>query len=289
MDGSGELNRNTASRVIMKTMHCTAETKLSTEAKLRISTQDRGALFYADWLDTVFIHYEVDPEELQKIVPFPLDLHDGKAYISLVAFTLNKLRPRHLGPLGRMLFRPFSDHGFLNVRTYVRQGSETGIYFLAEWLNSRLAVPLGPKTFGLPYRFGHLNYQHAIARENDIQGQVESEHKLSYRAKLPPDRTFNPVEGGTLDEFLIERYTAFTHDGTRARFFRIWHEPWPQCPVDLTVEDDGLLTENWPLFRNATLVGANYSPGVRDVWMGFPHRIPRAENHHRLNTFLEMP
>ncbi|MFN7138739.1 MAG: hypothetical protein ACK4UN_05335, partial [Limisphaerales bacterium] len=85
------------------------------------------------------------------------------------------------------------------------------------------------------------------------------------------------------------RYTAFTHDGTRARFFRIWHEPWPQTPIDLKLEADQLLTGTWPLFRNAKFIGAHYSPGVRNVWMGFPHRIPAKEHHHRLKTFLEMP
>ena len=40
-------------------------------------------------------------------------------------------------------FRPIATHDFLNVRTYVRCGSETGIHFLAEWLSSWLAAKLG--------------------------------------------------------------------------------------------------------------------------------------------------
>src|SRR5204862_5450291 len=81
-------------------------------------------LFHAGWRRTVFIHYEVDPAALQPQVPFPLDTRDGKAYVSLVAFTLADLRLAAGGP-------PFSTHGLLNVRTYTRG---TGISFLADRL-----------------------------------------------------------------------------------------------------------------------------------------------------------
>ncbi|MFN7142050.1 MAG: DUF2071 domain-containing protein, partial [Limisphaerales bacterium] len=135
----------------MNTVANLQQTKLSAEAKARMLTQDHGALFLADWSQTVFIHFAVDPGELQPLVPFRLDLRDGAAYITLVAFTLNRMRPRGTGALGQLLLFPLSNHGFLNVRTYVREGNETGIYFLAEWLNNRWAIPLGPRTFGLPY------------------------------------------------------------------------------------------------------------------------------------------
>ena len=36
----------------------------------------------------VLIHYAFDPAELQPYVPFPLDLRDGKAYVSLVSFDI---------------------------------------------------------------------------------------------------------------------------------------------------------------------------------------------------------
>ena len=45
----------------------------------------------------LFIHFEVDAERLQRDVPFPLDLRDGKAYVSLVAFTMRAMRFRFGG------------------------------------------------------------------------------------------------------------------------------------------------------------------------------------------------
>jgi hypothetical protein len=71
----------------------------------------------------------------------------------------------------------------------------------------------------------------------------------------------------------MERYIAFNSAGGRKRFFRVWHPPWPQCPVSVKITDDTLLTQNWPWFKRAKLVGANFSPGFDQVWMGRPHRV----------------
>jgi uncharacterized protein YqjF (DUF2071 family) len=129
-------------------------------ARSRILSRKGEPLFLADWDHVVFIHYEVAPEILQPEVPFQLDLCDGKAYLSLVAFTMRRMRPRFGGRFTEWLFGPIATHEFLNVRTYVRHNGEPGIYFLAEWLANLLSVPLGPPTFGLPYRFGKIKYSH---------------------------------------------------------------------------------------------------------------------------------
>jgi len=228
-------------------------------------------LFLARWDRAVFIHFEADPVVLQRDVPFQLDLHDGRAFVSIVAFTLVRMRPRIGGQLGEWLFEPIASHEFLNVRTYVRHAGEPGIFFLAEWLSNPLSVRLGPRTFGLPYRFGHLRYAHAHD-DGEIVGTVSAnEGRLEYRTQLPA-ASFDPSEAESLTEFLLERYTAFTCQRGRRRLFRVWHEPWPQTPIDIEVTADGLpaSTGNW--WKSAEYTGAHYSPGL-EVWMGRPHRI----------------
>src|SRR5437868_5384556 len=87
-------------------------------------------LFIADWERVLMIHYELDPDALQRVVPFDLDLRCGRAFASAVAFTMRGMRPRFGGRLGAWLLRPIATHEFLNVRTYVRHKGESGIYFL---------------------------------------------------------------------------------------------------------------------------------------------------------------
>lgn len=238
--------------------------------------QTRGEpLLFSDWDKALMIHFEVDAAALQRDVPFELDLWEGRAFVSLVAFTMRGMRPRIGGRMGAWLLKPIATHDFLNVRTYVRHDGEPGIHFLAEWLSNLLAVKLGPRTFGLPYRFGRIAYEHDW-RRGKLSGRVEdapARTALVYRAELEFGAPFAPCEADSLDEWLMERYSAFNAAGGRRRFFRVWHPPWPQRRVDVALEDVSLLRQSWPWFADARLAGANFSPGLREVWMGRPRRV----------------
>jgi uncharacterized protein YqjF (DUF2071 family) len=249
--------------------------RLSDEGKARLLSRRGEPFFLAGWERALFIHFEVDAEALQRDVPFPLDLCDGKAYVSLVAFTMRDMRFRSGGKVLSFLLKPIATHRFLNVRTYVKHRNERGIFFITEWLSNWLSVQLGPLLYGLPYHFAKINYSHAH-EENRLCGKVESPEQsacFDYEAQLAACENFIPCKTGSRDEFFLERYTAFTACGLRRRFFRIWHPPWPQLPVTVAIKDDSLLKQRWPWFGGARLAGANYSPGFSDVWMGRAHRV----------------
>jgi uncharacterized protein YqjF (DUF2071 family) len=221
------------------------------------------------------LHYEVDPIALARIVPLEVEVYEGRAFVSLVAFTMRGMRPRRGGWLGKWLMKPISTHEFLNARTYVRQSGEVGIYFLAEWLANRISVALGPRIFGLPYRLGQIEYDHSW-KTGTLRGRVSDERgrtELVYRAEIDHPARFEECESGSLCEWLMERYTAFTQTGGKRRFFRVWHRPWLQTPAKVVANDKALLDENWPFLRDAKLSGANFSPGLSGVWMGRPHSI----------------
>ncbi|MCB1065545.1 MAG: DUF2071 domain-containing protein [Verrucomicrobiae bacterium] len=235
-------------------------------------------LFFADWERPVFLHFAVDPERLQPSVPFPLDLRDGKAWVTLVAFTMRGMRPGFGGRVSRWFLSPIATHPFLNVRTYVRVNGEPGIHFLTEWLPNRLAAILGPIVFGLPYRLGALDYHHAPEDDEPLRGRIENHGDgtaLSYEAEIPVPAHFAPCPRGSIDEFLLERYTAFVAwRGGLLGYFRVWHRPWPQVRVTADVRDEGLLTHvcgaaQWAPGMTCTL--AHFSPGSGDVAMGRPH------------------
>jgi hypothetical protein len=227
-------------------------------------------LFVADWDDVAFVHFAFERSALQPLVPFELDLFDGTAYVSLVAFTQRRLRPRRGGRLAAALSTPLATHEFLNVRTYVRHAGERGIYFLCEWVPNRLATWLGPPLYGLPYRLGRLRYRYdrpagaarheVIARGRRLAFDVIAEPN-------PPPATATP---GTLDAFLLERYTAFTRCRGRDACFRVDHAPWPQQRATVHFRENELLSRvgvDWP---SATLACANLSPGVKQVGLSPP-------------------
>jgi uncharacterized protein YqjF (DUF2071 family) len=253
----------------------------SERARERLLSFPGEPLFIADWTEVLMIHLQVERDCLQRVIPFALDLHEGEAYMTLVAFTMRQMRPRLGGKFGAWLLNPIASHRFLNVRTYVRHAKEPGIYFMTEWLSSRLSVALGPPVFGLPYRYGKLVYRHdALMRgdagEAEATGFVENgpgDGRFSYRAARLSGAQFTGCEPRSLDHWLMERYTAFTHHRGRSRFFRVWHAPWVQTPVRARIVENDLLLRRWPLLAGAELAGANYSPGAYNVWMGRPHRI----------------
>src|SRR5207237_1254458 len=141
-----------------------------------------------------------------------------------------------------------------------------------------LSVKLGPRSFGLPYRFGRISYDHANC-ERVMTGTVEADDNLLRYSSRPSRENFHPSEAGSLTEFLLERYTAFTFH-RRRRLFRVWHEPWEQIPIEVEVSANDLLASTGSWWKSAELIGANYSPGV-EVWMGRPHRITETDSSGR--------
>jgi len=228
-------------------------------------------LFLARWDRAVFINYCTDPEILQRQVPFELDLRDGQAFVSVVAFALVRMRPRIGGAWTEWLLKPIATHEFLNIRTYVRHNGEPGIFFLAEWLSNRLSVRLGPPTFGLPYHFGQLRYDHPMHGKSLRGSASAKEGGLDYDARIS-ESTFDACPRGSIGEFMLERYTAFTQRGRRRRLFRIWHSPWAQAAAMCEIGETSLIANTGSWWNTAEFIGANYSPGV-EVWMGRPHRI----------------
>ena len=229
----------------------------------------------ADWMDVLMCHLEVDARSLQGVTPYRIDCYHGRAFVSLVFFNLRNMRPRLGGWFGRLLFRPIATHPFLNVRTYVEHGGEHGIQFLVEWLPNRLSVRLGPPVFGLPYRLGRFSAENR--RNEGWLGREVEDGATGDAVRVSgslPGADESPCQPGSLDEWLMERYSAFTHCRGVSRYFRVWHEPWQQVPAEVRLQDDGLLRRHWPWMADAQLIGANYSTGLCDVWMGRPKRLP---------------
>jgi uncharacterized protein YqjF (DUF2071 family) len=225
-------------------------------------------MFRADWNQALFIHFRIDPTQLQPFVPFPLDIRDGDAFVSLVAFTQSRLRPAFGGAVAAALTAPLAEHEFLNLRAYVRVNEEPAIYFISEWIPNRLAVLIGPRMYGLPYRLGAHRYEHA---GQPVRGCVQApEGRLEYRAQVDADP--ESATAGTLDHFLLERYLAFTHRNGIHRCFRVEHSAWPQARAWVDVIDDSLLRSVSAWTRHIELIGGNYSAGVCDVTISAPQK-----------------
>jgi uncharacterized protein YqjF (DUF2071 family) len=223
----------------------------------------------------LFVHYRVPPEVLRPHVPHPLDLHDGSAWVSLVFFRLESMRPPGTGAFGRTLLRPISEHLFLNVRTYVRAEAGAGIHFLAEWIPNRISAWIGPRTYGLPYRLGRFEdnftgLERGVGRVCISDPALAADLALTFPVRPEQLATARP---GTTEEFLLERYTAYTSRANVRRCFHVEHEPWRFHAVDWFRADLSLVERAFPWFAAAEFHSAHLAPGVRNVRMSRPAKL----------------
>lgn len=169
---------------------------------------------YQRWHRLLFAHWTVPAAAVQARLPHGLyvDTYRGEAYLGLVPFFMQGVRPRGLPPVpGLSWFLEF------NLRTYVfdDQG-RPGVWFYSLDCNQALAVAVARRWFHLPYE--HATMQATVQGETcDFTSRRRGTSAPADRfAWTAPTQGGRPAEAGSLEEFLVERYRLFTvrTDGT---------------------------------------------------------------------------
>ena len=212
---------------------------------LVLTFQDRGWVISQRWKDVVFLHYKVNPEKLQKMVPFPLDLFEGEAVVSIVPFVMSRIRFPFLLPVPGL-----SQLLELNLRTYVIVNNRPAVYFFTLDSNHLPGILIARWFFALPYRWMKLAFsfdRHYEFRSKDfyLKGSI-GDHKNS----------------SEFDLWSTERYALFTKRGQKTYQGIVEHAPWKlqSFQVDeLTDHFSSLLGEDLKM-RN--LVGTSYSSSL---------------------------
>ena len=195
------------------------------------------------WRDLLFAHWRVDPETVAPKLPdgLSLDTYDGDAYLGVVPFVMDDIRPRG-SPLGL-------EFGELNLRTYVSADGAPGVYFFNLDADDRIGVWFARSLFQLPY------YRATMTTETRGDG---TDREVSFRSRraadAPPARfegrygpagDFREHEPGSLESFLTERYRFYTADNRgRVYYGDIAHAPWRLAPAWAEIEDNGLFDAN---------------------------------------------
>ena len=197
------------------------------------------------WLDLLFAHWRCQPAALAALLPagLELDTFDGRAYLGVVPFRMEKVGPRGLGWLPGKLPGPraFVE---LNVRTYVVEGGKPGVWFLSLDAADRLAVWGARAGFHLPY----FNAEMAVAgasRASAADGWIRyssrrRDHRLGageFRARYRGLGERLEVRPGSLEHWLTERYCLYAVDRRgRVRRGEIHHPPWPLQDAEVEIE-----------------------------------------------------
>ncbi|MFC7186576.1 YqjF family protein [Halorubrum yunnanense] len=192
------------------------------------------------WRDGLFCHWPVDPAVVDETLPEGLSVatHDGDAYLGVVAFVMDRIRPRGV-PLGLS----FPE---LNLRTYVEGPNGPGVYFYNLDADDRLGVAVARRLFALPYYRAEMSATSA-GEDDTVRFRSRRTHHGVPSAGF--DATYGPVgeafaaEPGSLAAFLVENY-RFYADGNRLYRGEIAHDPWTLREGTAEIRENTLFEAN---------------------------------------------
>lgn len=178
--------------------------------------------YYQEWNNALFLHWKVSYEDLRKLVPKQLniDTFHGVCYISLVAFNMEKIRPKLLPSL-----KFLSDFHEINIRTYIDNNNKKGVYFLnieaEKWLSAFIAKQLS----GLPYEKSEMRWLKTTYKSKNHSKNLKLEVAFT-PASILTSKT-------ELDKWLTERYCLYVEKGDSFYRYNIHHKEWKIRRVEI--------------------------------------------------------
>ncbi len=171
--------------------------------------------FYQEWNDAVFLHWEVPYDELRTLVPdeLTIDHFEGKYYVSIVAFKMEKIRPRHLPSVSFI-----SNFYEINVRTYVTAEEKSGVYFINIEASSSLSAFICRKLSGLPYE------KASISRTEHSYISHNAKKQFDLNIKFEPNN--DAYQKSQLDSWITEKYCLYIKSKNKVFRFQTHHKEW---------------------------------------------------------------
>ena len=157
------------------------------------------------WEDLLLLHWPVPIDLLASTIPddLELDLHEGKAWASVVGFKLSKLR---IAPFSLI---PWNDFWEVNLRTYVRdRNGRKGVWFYSLDSSDTFAV-FGARTlYGLSYHKAEIIQHHSkkILGYDSKRKKFGNGASAYFEVELTEDSETGAEQDSGEDVFLLERY-----------------------------------------------------------------------------------
>jgi len=206
--------------------------------------------YYQEWHNVIFAHWKVNENSLKKLVPagLNLELFNGEAWISLVAFTLKKLRLHYLPS-----FPDFSHFHEINMRTYVVRNNKPGIYFLSLEAQKTFSALLARLMIGLNY------YKSDISHRPDFHEAENRKHLFYLKSRYNKGTDISAKTD--LDRWLTDRFTLY-HELSGEIFSRdIHHRDWPLKTLNIETFEINYRFMELLISKGADLY--HYSDGVQ--------------------------
>ena len=208
------------------------------------------------WRSLLFIHWPVDIATLREQVPadLELDLLDGKAYVGIVPFVMQDVRP---GWLPKSLSLNLLE---TKLRTYVIYRGKPGVYFFSLDANSWLAVQAARWGWGLPYHHARLDLEQ---RDEAYHYQLRRRRSnVELQVRYQPTTMLGASRVDSAEHFLLERYLLFVRRGRHLFMGQVHHSPYPAQAVEIHSLRENMLANRQfrPLVQEPSF--SHYASGV---------------------------
>jgi uncharacterized protein len=220
-----------------------------------------------DWRNTVFLHWEVDPDAARSKLPdhTEVDLFEGRSYVGLICIDIR------VALLGLVAVPYLSSFAEVNVRLYsVDREGRRGIVFCS--LDADRLVPsvAGRAGYGLPYMWSDVRAEHTA-------DQVSYRCRRRWPTAGPSTeltvRVGEPLSEPTmLEHFLTARWAMHWSRAGHGWRATAQHEPWPLYSAELISLDDRLIEAAGLPAPTDDPISVLWSPGVR-AKIGPPERF----------------
>ncbi len=183
----------------------------------------------ARWQHLALVNYAVDPARLAPYLPagLELDLLDGQAHMSLVAFDFCDTRVLGIPWPG---YRRFPE---INLRFYVREGDRRGVVFIREYVPKRLIAWIARWLYNEPYVYAPMSSvvtadEEAVVVSHQLQVGGRTQ-RLKITAKGRAERPSEDSEA----HFFKEHTWGYgqTRSG-RLLTYEVRHPVWDTYPVE---------------------------------------------------------
>lgn len=230
--------------------------------------------------DVLFAHWPVESKVLRDLLPeeLTLDLYDGQAWLTIVAFRMTGVSLRGIPPMPAL-----SSYAQVNLRTYVQADDDKpGTYLFSLDADSRIAAVLAP-LMGFPFNASSIRiedagqvYRYQTCRHDRLN---PAQLSVTYAPCGPP----REVQSGTLDYFLTERYCMYgRHDLVGLFSIDLHHRPWPLQRSDVCC-DCNTFAESIGIAVDCDPVAVHYA--ARQDMIAWPPERVVARSRSRAGSF----
>jgi uncharacterized protein len=243
----------------------------------------------ATWRDFLMLSYEIEPRVLEPYVPrgTELDRWQGQAFVSLVGFRFCDARLHGVRVPGHQNFAE------VNLRFYVRRrvdgGWRRGVVFIRELCPKRAVVAVARWVYGERFRRApvtcHIDRDSPPPVSRDAAAERAAAvlaprqlaftwraHGHDYRLAGAVLESAHAPDAGSLAEFVVEHYWAYTAARGSTMEYLVTHPPWQNAETEAEFTGDA-----WRLYgpRFAPFLGG---PPACAFWAsGSPVNVFRGE------------